>query len=120
VTDPMMMFSVDWSDINEEAKKYGLTTTLGDPVTDAAMLKANSPLENAARIQRPLLLAHGGWDVRVPIVHGEKFRDANKPHNPQLEWVVYPEEGHGWEKLETNVDFWGRVERFLARHLAAE
>lgn len=119
VTDPMMMFTVDWSDIRDDSKKYRLTTTLGDPVADAAMLKAHSPLEHAAHIRQPLLMAHGGWDVRVPIVHGEKFRNANKPHNPQLDWVVYPEEGHGWRKPETQLDFWQRVERFLAQHLAS-
>jgi hypothetical protein len=40
------------------------------------------------------------------------------PSQP-LEWVDYPTEGHGWFNLKTNEDFWGRVERFLAKHLAA-
>ena len=120
VTDPLMMFTVDWSDISEEGKKYSLATLLGDPVADAAMFKQISPLQNAARIRQPLLMAYGGWDLRVPIVHGEQFRDAVQPHNPRLEWVVYPEEGHGWRTLETRLDFWGRVERFLGRHLASE
>ena len=118
VTDPGLMFSVTWSDVTEESKRYGYATLIGDPVADAEHFKTISPLAQAARIRQPLLLAHGEWDARVPIVHGEKFRDANRPHNPQLDWVVYPEEGHGWRKLETQVDFWGRVERFLARHLA--
>jgi dipeptidyl aminopeptidase/acylaminoacyl peptidase len=120
VTDLNLMYDTHWSDATNEWKKYGMPRLVGDQKADAAMLKANSPLENAARIQQPLLMAYGKWDVRVPIVHGEKFRDAIRPHNPQVEWVVYPEEGHGWHKLETNIDFWGRVERFLARHLAAD
>ena len=119
VTDPRMMFSVSWSDITQESKKYGYTRLIGDPVADAAMLKAVSPIENAARIKQPLLLAYGAWDVRVPIVHGEKFRDAVKPHNPNVEWLVYDNEGHGWARPETRIDFWSRVEKFLARHLAA-
>ena len=118
VTDPGLMFSVGWSDVSEQSKRYGYATLIGDPVADAELFKTISPLAQAARIKQPLLMAYGGWDVRVPIVHGEKFRDANKPHNPQLEWVVYPEEGHGWHKPETRLDFWGRVERFLAQHLA--
>ena len=119
VTDPGLMFSVPWSDVTDESKRYGYATLIGDPVADAELFKTISPLAQAARIRQPLLLAHGAWDVRVPIVHGEKFRDANRPHNPQLEWLTYPEEGHGWRKLETRLDFWGRVERFLSRHLAA-
>lgn len=116
VTDLQMLYSVNWSDTNEETKRYGMPRLIGDPVADAEMLKAASPLYNAARIKAPLLMAYGGKDRRVPIVHGEKFRDAVQPHNSQVEWVVYPDEGHGWSKPETRLDFWGRVERFLARH----
>jgi hypothetical protein len=33
--------------------------------------------------------------------------------------VFYPNEGHGWHALATNEDFWGRVERFLGKHIGA-
>jgi dipeptidyl aminopeptidase/acylaminoacyl peptidase len=119
VTDIELMYSVSWSDTSDEYKRTGMPKLIGDRVKDAAQLKATSPLANAARIKQPLLLAHGGYDVRVPIVHGEKFRDAVKAHNAKVEWVVYPEEGHGWSKPETQIDFWTRVEKFLERNLAA-
>lgn len=47
------------------------------------------------------------------------FLDAQLAAQPPvaLEWVSYPDEGHGWRKPGTQADFWGRVERFLARHL---
>jgi len=109
--------SVGWSDITDEVKKHGLPRVIGDPVEDVELFKSVSPLENAARIKQPLLLAYGAWDVRVPLVHGEKFRDAIKPHTSAVEWVVYPNEGHGWARPENRVDFWTRVERFLARHI---
>lgn len=118
VTDIELMYSVDWSDLSGEWKRYGMPKLIGDRTADAAMLKANSPLENAARITQPLLMAYGAKDRRVPLVHGEKFRDAVTPHNKQVQWVVYPEEGHGWRKAETRIDFWGRVEQFLAKNLA--
>ncbi len=51
----------------------------------------------------------------MPLKHGQDFRDALRTHNSDVEWVVYPNEGHGWVALETNVDFWGRVEKLLAR-----
>ncbi len=92
---------------------------IGDPVTDAALLKQISPLENAARIKRPLLMAYGAWDIRVPLVHGEKFRDAVKAHNKNVEWVVYENEGHGWRRPETRYDFWRRVERFLDSNIGS-
>jgi dipeptidyl aminopeptidase/acylaminoacyl peptidase len=118
VTDIDMMFSVRWSDIREEAKTYGYRRMIGDPVADAAKQRAASPLVQAERIRQPLLLAHGAWDVRVPLVHAEKLLAALKPHNAAVESVIYPKEGHGWDSIETQVDFWQRVERFLAQHLA--
>jgi dipeptidyl aminopeptidase/acylaminoacyl peptidase len=117
VTDIGLMYEVHWSDLSGESKRHGMPTLIGDPVADAAMLKAQSPLQQAQRLRSPLLMAYGAWDVRVPLVHGERLLAALKPHNPDVEWVVYPEEGHGWRKPETERDFWGRVERFLARHI---
>ena len=118
VTDPQLLFNVSWSDITNESKKYGMSRLLGDPVADAALLRSVSPLEQATRIKQPLLLAYGAWDVRVPLIHGVKLRDALKPHNPKVEWVVYKDEGHGWARPENRIDFWTRVEKFLARELA--
>ncbi|MBL0149896.1 MAG: S9 family peptidase [Ideonella sp.] len=117
VTDLNLLLTVQWSDMFDEYRRYGAPRLIGDPVADAAMFKAASPLQNAARITQPLLMAYGAKDRRVPLVHGEKFRDAVLPHNKQVQWVVYPEEGHGWSKAETRIDFWGRVEKFLARNL---
>ena len=56
-------------------------------------------------------------DGRVPLKHGTEMKQALRP-DQALEWVIYSNEGHGWFNLKTHEDFWGRVERFLARHLA--
>jgi dipeptidyl aminopeptidase/acylaminoacyl peptidase len=111
------MFSIFWSDLQSDNKLHSLPQLIGDPVKDAAMLAANSPLKQAARIKSPVLLAYGAKDRRVPIEHGELMRDAlAKAGNPP-EWMVYEDEGHGWQRPETLLDFWARVETFLARHL---
>lgn len=117
VTDIDLMYSVTWSDSSDEWKRYGMPTLIGDREKDAVQLKATSPLENAAHIKQPLLLAYGGSDRRVPIVHGIKFRDAVKATNPDVEWIEYPEEGHGWALVKTRVDFWTQVEKFLDRNI---
>jgi dienelactone hydrolase len=117
VTDIDLMYSVHWSDTSDTWKRYGMPVLIGDREKDAAQFKAASPLQNAERIRQPLLMAYGAWDLRVPIVHGEKFRDAVQRGNKQVEWVVYADEGHGWAKPATQIDFWGRVERFLAAHI---
>ncbi|MDO8286717.1 MAG: alpha/beta fold hydrolase [Rhodoferax sp.] len=117
VSDPSLMFSIHWSDISADSKQFAMPTLIGDPVKDAGMLAANSPLVNAKRIKAPVLLAYGDKDMRVPIEHGEKMRDALQANGNAPEWVVYEGEGHGWRRPETNYDFWGRVEKFLAKHL---
>jgi dipeptidyl aminopeptidase/acylaminoacyl peptidase len=119
VTDQQLMYSVGWSDMTDQVKTYGFPRLMGDSVKDADMLKAYSPLHQAARIKAPVLMAYGVKDERVPLVHGEKMRDALKGHNPQVEWVEYADEGHGFVDLKTKVDFWERVEKFLGKHLAA-
>lgn len=117
VTDVDLLFSIHWSDVSNEAKAYGYAVLIGDPKRDAEMLAANSPLKQAARIQRPLLLAHGGVDRRVPVEHANRLRDALKSSKAEVEWVLYADEGHGWALPANDADFWGRVEKFLAKHL---
>ena len=117
VTDIDLMFSITWSDTSEEQKRYGMTMLIGDPVGDKAQLAKTSPLLQSARITQPLLMAYGGSDRRVPIDHGTSFRNAVQKTNNQVEWVEYREEGHGWALVKNRVDFWGRVEKFLDRHI---
>ena len=118
VSDLLLLYDASWDDISPVFKRHGLPKMLGDREKDAALLRANSPVNLAARITNPLLMAYGRIDRRVPIEHGERLRDALKAHNPNLEWVLYDKEGHGWSLPATDIDWWTRVEKFLARHLA--
>lgn len=118
VTDIDLMYDVAWSDFTDEFKRWGMPRMVGEQKADAAQLKATSPVRQAARITQPLLMAYGAYDVRVPMVHGEKLRDAVKAHNQQVEWVSY-DEGHGWRKEATQIDFWTRVEAFLDKQIGS-
>lgn len=117
VSDINLLYSVAWSDANDDTTRYFLPKKVGDQEKDAAQLKATSPLENASKLTRPLILAYGGADRRVPAVHGTKLLKAVKEHNSKVEWIEYPEEGHGWSQLKNNVDFWTRVEKFLGENI---
>ena len=120
VTDIDLLYSVVWSDFSELHKTYGMPVLVGDREKDAEQLKETSPLLQAARIKQPLMLAYGGADRRVPIVHGTRFRDAVQKTNPNVEWVEYTDEGHGWHLVKNRVDFWTRVEKFLDKHVGAK
>jgi len=113
VTDINLMYDIYWSDFNNDYKTYGMPTLIGDQVKDAEQLKATSPLQQAARITRPLLLAHGGVDQRVPIAHATKLRDALESNHAPVKWIEYKDEGHGWKQPETRIGFYEDVLKFL-------
>lgn len=116
VTDIELLFTVGWSDTaNSPEQRYGMEVLIADRDKDKEQLRATSAITQAARLKQPLLLAYGGSDVRVPFDHGRQLRDALKPHNKDVDYVEYTSEGHGWRLVETNVDFWTRAEKLLAR-----
>ena len=56
----------------------------------------------------------------MPLYHGKQFYAAVREHNPQVEWVVYEEEGHGWSLPKNRNDFWRRAELFLDKHIGKD
>jgi dipeptidyl aminopeptidase/acylaminoacyl peptidase len=120
VTDIDLMYKWSWSnDMSVAARNYGMPILIGDRVKDAEQIRNTSPVNLAGKITQPLLMAYGGADRRVPIEHGKSFRDAVRPYNSKVEWVEYPEEGHGWALLKNRVDFWTRVEKFLNANIGS-
>ncbi|MYM29864.1 prolyl oligopeptidase family serine peptidase [Duganella sp. CY15W] len=120
ITDIPMWNKGHWSgqsDLDDVYKQYGFPVLMGDLEKDATQFKATSPLQQAARVTQPLLLAHGEVDQRVPMIHGSLFYDAVRKTNPNVEWVWYEEEGHGWRLVKNRLDFWRRVERFLEKNI---
>jgi len=117
VTDINLYFDISWADYAySDWIKYAAKEMVGDQDKDAAMIKAASPLERAKDIEAPVLMVYGLQDSRVPIVHGEKMRDALTALGKPVEWVVYQEEGHDFV-LERNLfDLYRRVAAFLVKH----
>lgn len=117
VTDIDLMYGIGWSDFSNEWKQYGMPLLIGDRKTDVDYLNSVSPLQQAGRIKVPVLLAHGRIDRRVPIEHSRKFLSAAESAGVKVDWVVYPDEGHGFRLPANEADFWKRVDAFLANSL---
>lgn len=120
MTDLRRMLRDNWVQTNttiDEVNRYSMDQLIGDPKADAARLEAASPIEIAARIQRPLLLAHGESDYSVPIQHGKSFRITVSKTNSDVEWIEYQGETHELTLSKNRIDFWTRVERFLDKHI---
>ncbi len=122
LADLELKFDVSWSDYmrgewGNNSTNY-MTMTVGDPDRDREKMREVSPLYHADRIQAPLLLAYGAADRRVPLVHGNRMRSALDKYGKPYEWVVYDDEGHGFNKDSNRYDFYRRIDAFLAKNLA--
>lgn len=90
---------------------------IGHPEKDAAFLRARSPFHSVDRITKPLLIGQGANDPRVTKQETMQLVEALRKAGKSVEYVEYPDEGHGFAKPENRLDFYNRAERFLAEHL---
>ena len=90
---------------------------VGDPEKDADFLWSRSPLSRAADIRIPLLIAQGANDPRVKQAESEQIVAALEKAGIDHEYLLFPDEGHGFAKPENRLRFYAAAERFLARHL---
>lgn len=92
------------------AREYG---------SDPAFLRSISPIHRADRIRCPLLVFQGDHDVRVPPEESEQIVETVRRNEGDVEYVVYPEEGHGFHRRAHRLDLADRVVRFVERTLIA-
>jgi len=117
VTDPGLLYSSNWGDMTAQSKRYSLPVLVGDPVTDASLLDAASPLKRVSELKVPVLLAYGSADRRVPREHAERFEAAAKRAGVSVETKMYFNEGHGFYVKGNHADFLRKLEDFLGRHM---
>jgi dipeptidyl aminopeptidase/acylaminoacyl peptidase len=90
---------------------------VGHPEEDREFLEARSPLFKADRIRVPLLVAQGANDPRVPQAESDQIVAAARKNNLPVEYLVFPDEGHGFARPENRLKFYAAAEAFLARVL---
>jgi dipeptidyl aminopeptidase/acylaminoacyl peptidase len=90
---------------------------IGDPDKDIEFLKSRSPLFKADKIKVPVLIAQGANDPRVVQSESEQMVEALKKNNVPVEYILFPDEGHGFSKPKNDIFFHKRVEMFLAKYL---
>lgn len=84
---------------------------------DPDFLWSRSPLSRVDAIKIPILIGQGENDPRVKRAESEQIVAAMAEHGIDHEYVMYENEGHGFAKPENRLDFYHRVDRFLAKHL---
>ena len=90
---------------------------VGNPETDQEFLWSRSPLSRARDIRIPLLIAQGANDPRVKQAESEQIVAALAEAGIDYEYMLFPDEGHGFAKPENRLKFYAAAERFLAKYL---
>lgn len=90
---------------------------VGDPKKDHKFLKERSPLFSAEKIQRPLFVIQGANDPRVKQQESDQIVDALKKKGGVVEYMIFPDEGHGLRKKENQIKAYNRVREFLDQHI---
>ncbi len=91
--------------------------TMGDPVKNKALYEDRSPINFIDRIKAPLYLLAGGNDPRCPKTEAQQVVNALKKRSGVAEYKVYDDEGHGFARVENQIDAYKRVADFLKAHV---
>jgi dipeptidyl aminopeptidase/acylaminoacyl peptidase len=119
VTDLELLTRATWSDTAAwDGAEHFYSVHIGNAKDDAERFAQTSPLRQAGRIRKPVLMVYGARDVRVPIEHATRIEAEMKARQQPVELVIYNDEGHGFLRQANQLDFYGRFEAFLAKHAA--
>ncbi len=95
------------------------TVEYGDPKTQAEMLASLSPINKLDRIRTPLIVLHGANDTNVPVIEAEQIVAQLKTRGVPVEYVLFPDEGHGWRRLPNRIRSTVTLSDFFDRRLNA-
>ncbi len=91
--------------------------TMGDVVKNKALYEDRSPINFIDQIKAPLLLLAGGHDPRCPKEETQQVVDAIKQRGGTVDYKIYENEGHGFARVENQIDAYKRVADFLLAHV---
>ena len=101
-----------------ESFRKALYTEIGDPNTkDSVRLYNISPLFHAQHIKNPVMVLQGANDPRVLQIESDEIVNAMKKNNIPVEYVLFPDEGHGFRKKENEIKGYGQILTFLNEYL---
>lgn len=104
-----------------ESFRKALYEELGDPNTaDSIRLQQYSPLLHASNIKKPLLVLQGANDPRVQKKESDEVVETVKKNGVPVEYIVFPDEGHGFVKKENEIKGYGQILQFLDKYVKSE
>lgn len=101
-----------------ESFKDALYQEMGDPNTqDSVRLYKISPLFHADQVTKPLMVLQGSQDPRVLQVESDEIVEAVKANGVPVEYVLFPDEGHGFRKKKNQIESNKKILEFLDKYL---
>ena len=102
-----------------EAARKMMYTRMADPNTPEGrkLLDAESPVNAADKIKTPLMVVQGANDPRVNKRNSDEIVIAVRNHKIPVEYLVAPDEGHGFARPINNLAMVASMERFFAKYL---
>ncbi|MRR24371.1 S9 family peptidase, partial [bacterium] len=95
-----------------------LYTEMGDPFTaDSVRLYNISPLFHGGNVKNPVMVLQGSNDPRVLQVESDEMVEAIKAAGVPVEYVIFPDEGHGFVKKENEIKAYSQILEFLDKYL---
>jgi dipeptidyl aminopeptidase/acylaminoacyl peptidase len=93
------------------------TIEYGDPETQKGLLARLSPLHKLDRVKAALMVQHGANDTNVPVVEAEQIVASLKGRGVPVEYILFPDEGHGWRKVPNRIRSVNAMVDFFRTHL---
>lgn len=104
-----------------ESFKDALYEEMGDPYSaDSVRLRAISPLFHTEQVTKPLLVLQGGKDPRVLQVESDEIVEGVKANEVPVEYVLFDDEGHGFNKKDNEIEAYKAILNFLDTYLKGE
>jgi len=101
-----------------ESFRNALYKEVGNPHTaDSIRLHKISPLFHADQVKNPVMVLQGANDPRVLQAESDEIVAAIKKNNVPVEYVLFPDEGHGFRKKENEIKGYGQILTFLDTYL---
>jgi dipeptidyl aminopeptidase/acylaminoacyl peptidase len=89
----------------------------GDPDRQKEMLDKLSPIYKLDRIKAATMVQHGANDTNVPVIEAEQIVKTLKERGVPVEYILFPDEGHGWRKVPNRIKSTVEMVRFFSEHL---
>ena len=93
------------------------TIEYGDPQTEADLLHRLSPIHKIDSVVAPTIVLHGANDTNVPVVEAEQVVGSLKKRGIAVEYILFPDEGHGFRKEPNRIRSAVAIVRWFAEHL---